>query len=183
MDFAHNEAGIAAVLAVAEGIAAGGAGRAAPITAIIGTAGDRPDDSLRGVARIAADHAQRVVIKETLHYLRGRDRAEVVAQFKAGLAEAGRPVADVPVYETETRALRAELAAVDGRGERPGSARVIVLMCHEERDAVNELIAELGGRRIDVAAELTELLPRLQERPRSDEGASSDLGERGTRSR
>ena len=48
VDFAHNEAGIAAVLDVAEGIAGGAAGRAAPITAIIGTAGDRPDDTLRG---------------------------------------------------------------------------------------------------------------------------------------
>ena len=40
VDFAHNEAGIAAVMDVAEGIAAGGAGRTAPITVIIGTAGD-----------------------------------------------------------------------------------------------------------------------------------------------
>ena len=43
----------AAVLDVAEGIAGGAAGRAAPITAIIGTAGDRPDDTLRGIGRIA----------------------------------------------------------------------------------------------------------------------------------
>ena len=48
VDFAHNEAGIGAVLDVAQGIAGGAAGRAAPITAIIGTAGDRPDDTLRG---------------------------------------------------------------------------------------------------------------------------------------
>ena len=52
VDFAHNEAGIAAVLDVAEGIAAGGAGGTAPITVIIGTAGDRPDDTLRGIGRI-----------------------------------------------------------------------------------------------------------------------------------
>ena len=35
-------------------IAGGAAGRAAPVTAIIGTAGDRPDDTLRGIGRIAA---------------------------------------------------------------------------------------------------------------------------------
>ena len=57
VDFAHNEAGVAAILDVAEGIAAGAAGRAAPITAIIGTAGDRPDDTLRGIGRIAAERA------------------------------------------------------------------------------------------------------------------------------
>ena len=66
VDFAHNEAGMAAVLDVAQGIAAGAAGRAAPITAIIGTAGDRPDDTLRGIGRIAAERAQRVAIKQTL---------------------------------------------------------------------------------------------------------------------
>ena len=75
VDFAHNEAGISAVLDVAEGIAAGAAGRAAPITAIIGTAGDRPDDTLRGIGRIAAQRAQRVAIKETRRYLRGRSEA------------------------------------------------------------------------------------------------------------
>ncbi len=47
VDFAHNEAGVGAILDVAEGIAGGAAGRTAPITAIIGTAGDRPDDTLR----------------------------------------------------------------------------------------------------------------------------------------
>ena len=52
VDFAHNEAGIAAILDVAEGIAGGAAGRATPITVIIGTAGDRPDDTLRGIGRI-----------------------------------------------------------------------------------------------------------------------------------
>ena len=74
VDFAHNEAGVGAVLDVAQGIAGGAAGRAAPITAIIGTAGDRPDDTLRGIGRIAAERAQRVAIKQTLKYLRGRDR-------------------------------------------------------------------------------------------------------------
>jgi cyanophycin synthetase len=64
VDFAHNEAGMSAVLDVAEGIAGGGAGRSAPITAIIGTAGDRPDDTLRGIGRIAGKRAQRVAIKD-----------------------------------------------------------------------------------------------------------------------
>jgi cyanophycin synthetase len=166
VDFAHNEAGLTAVLRVAEGIAAGGAGRASPITAIIGTAGDRPDDSLVGVGRIAGQHAQRVAIKESLHYLRGRTREDVVEQFRKGLAEAGYAIDTVPIYETETQALRTELTAARTDGARASAPRVIVLMCHEERDAVFKLIAELGGRPIDVTAELTELVPRLQERPR-----------------
>jgi cyanophycin synthetase len=160
VDFAHNEAGIAAVLDVAEGVAAGGAGRAAPVTAIVGTAGDRPDDTLRGLARIAAERAQRVAIKETQKYLRGRTRESVIGELLAGVRSAGRQTTDVPVYESETEALRAELA------DPGGPPRVIVLLCHEERDEVFRLLERLGARPIDVASELTELVPRLQERPR-----------------
>jgi hypothetical protein len=43
---------------------------------------------------------------------------------------------------------------------------VIVLMCHEQRDEVYELLAGVGARPVDVAAELGQLVPRLQGRPR-----------------
>ncbi len=170
VDFAHNEAGISAVLDVAEGIAGGAAGRAAPITIIIGTAGDRPDDTLRGIGRIAGERAQRIAIKETLQYLRGRSRASIIGELRAGIASAGRSTDDVPVYESETAALQGELnggnGPNDGRAERPDAPRVIVLMCHEERPAVLELLERVGARPVDIAAELTELVPRLQERTR-----------------
>ena len=78
----------------------------------------------------------------------------------AGVKAAGRSPSEVTVYETETAALRGELANGDGR------PRVIVLMCHEERDEVFELLGKLGAKPIDVASELTTLVPRLQERPR-----------------
>ena len=53
VDFAHNEAGLEALLDVADGIAGGGAARTSPVTLIVGTAGDRPDDTIRGIGRIA----------------------------------------------------------------------------------------------------------------------------------
>lgn len=161
VDFAHNEAGIAAVLDVAEGLAAGAAGRVAPVTCIIGTAGDRPDDTLRGIGRIAAQRAQRIAIKETRRYLRGRTEASVIGELLAGVTAGGGVAADVPIYESETVALRAEL-----NGQGPDTPRVIVLMCHEEREAVFELLSGLGARPIDVSDELTTLIPRLQDRPR-----------------
>jgi cyanophycin synthetase len=166
VDFAHNEAGLSAILDVAEGIAGGAAGRTSPITAIIGTAGDRPDDALRGIGRIAAERAQRVVVKETMAYLRGRTRESVVNELLAGVRSAGRPTDGITVYESETAALRGELAGrTTGLDGRPGAARVIVLMCHEERPDVFRLLDELGARPVDVASELTELVPRLQDRP------------------
>ena len=102
VDFAHNEAGVSVLLDVAQGIAGGRRGRARPVTLIIGTAGDRPDDTLRGIARIAGQRADHVVIKETRGYLRGRTAESVVGEFQAGLAEVGIDPRDVPVYESET---------------------------------------------------------------------------------
>ena len=169
VDFAHNEAGVAAILDVAEGIAAGAAGRAAPITVIIGTAGDRPDDTLRGIGRIAATRAQRVAIKQTLRYLRGRTAESVVGELLAGVKAGGIPVSEVPVYEDETQALQAELNGAPGAGAQAGRSdapRVIVLMCHQDREEVYKLLARLGARPVDVASELGQLVPRLQGRPR-----------------
>ncbi len=166
VDFAHNEAGLDALLDVAEGIAAGAAARTAPITAIIGTAGDRPDDSLRGIGRIAGRRAQRVVIKETVHYLRGRTRDAVVGELMAGVVSAGVPRDRVSVQPSETAALRTELTGTPADGSRADVRRVIVVMCHEERAEVFALLAELGARPIDVATQLTSLVPRLQDRPR-----------------
>jgi cyanophycin synthetase len=166
VDFAHNEAGLSAVLDVAEGIAAGAAGRTAPITAIIGTAGDRPEDTLRGIGRIAASRAQRVAIKQTLKYLRGRTPESVVGELLAGVKAGGGTPGEVPVYPDETSALRAELNGAGAGDGRPDAARVIVLMCHQERDDVYDLLAGVGARPVDVASELTTLVPRLQGRPR-----------------
>jgi hypothetical protein len=83
-----------------------------------------------------------------------------------GIRAAGHSTADVPVYESETEALRSELARNGEGAARPDAPRVIVLMCHEERTEVFALLNELGAKPIDVASELTTLIPRLQARPR-----------------
>ncbi|HET7676867.1 MAG TPA: Mur ligase family protein [Candidatus Limnocylindrales bacterium] len=156
VDFAHNEAGLTVVLDVAEGIASGGAGRRRPLTAIVGTAGDRPGDTLRGIGRIAAQRADRVAIKETLKYLRGSTREAVVGEILAGVVEGGGRRADVAVHESEAAALRAMLA------EPAPNGAVVVLMCHEDRDGVAALLREAGARPVDAADGLLDLVPRLQ---------------------
>ena len=129
VDFAHNEAGVAAILDVAEGIAAGAAGRAAPITAIVGTAGDRPDDTLRGIGRIAAERAQRVAIKQTLNYLRGRTAESVVGELLAGIEAGGgeprrRPGLPSPRPRpcAPSSTARPVTARTAGGSTRPGSS-------------------------------------------------------------
>jgi cyanophycin synthetase len=147
VDFAHNEAGISALLDVAEAIA-----RGRPVTAIIGTAGDRPDDTLRGIGRIAAERAQRVAIKESLEYLRGRSRESVIGEIRAGATTAGW-TDEIPVYVSETEALRGEL-------DRSGAEarEVIVLLCHEDRREIFELLGASGFNAVDAAAELSALV-------------------------
>ncbi|MCJ7711323.1 MAG: hypothetical protein MUQ32_10915, partial [Chloroflexi bacterium] len=166
VDFAHNEAGTEAILDVAEGLARGAPGSAAgdptggaagglaPITAIIGTAGDRPDDTLRGIGRLAAERAGRVAIKETLGYLRGREREGVVQMLRDGIAEGGMDASAVPVYETEAGALAAELtgSGAAATGDAPDAPRVIVLFCHEAREEVFALLEHLGARPLDAPA-------------------------------
>ena len=101
----------------------------------------------------------------------GGRRSRSSASCWPGVVEGGGDPATSPVYETEPEALRAELNGAAGTapdGGRVDGPRVIVLMCHEERDGVFRLLDDLGARPVDVASELTELVPRLQSRPRPD---------------
>jgi len=132
VDFAHNEAGLEALLDVGRAI-----GPTAQLTAVVGTAGDRPDDTLRGMGRIAARRVDRLVIKESLQYLRGRTREGVVGEIRAGARAAGWN-GEIPVYESEAAALAGEL---DLGREAPG---VVVLLCHEDRVGVFELLEDRG---------------------------------------
>jgi len=95
VDFAHNEAGVSAVLDVAEGIAGGAAGRASPITAIIGTAGDRPDDTLRGIGKIAGKKAILRSVDQGATFARINDDDH---QFAVGTHIAGDPRVEGRVY-------------------------------------------------------------------------------------
>jgi cyanophycin synthetase len=150
VDFAHNEAGLVALLDVAHAIAAGlrhEAGPAAEVVAVVGTAGDRPDDTLRGMGEIAAKRVDRLVLKETLKYLRGRSRESVVRELRAGAA-AGGWRDPLPLFESEAAALEAEL---DRDPERP---QALAMLSHSEREELFELLAERGFEPIASAAAL-----------------------------
>lgn len=155
VDFAHNEAGAEVLLDVAVAVArglAGASGMPAPVTVIVGLAGDRPVDTMRGVGRIAGRRAQRVVIKELLHYLRGRTREAIVGEIRAGAAEAGY-LDPIPVYESEPLAVAGELDL-----ELEDGPRVIAATVHEERSSVFRLLEERGFRPVSEPAQLAELL-------------------------
>jgi cyanophycin synthetase len=155
VDFAHNEAGVAVLLDVVEAVAhgIGEVGRRAPISAIVGLAGDRPDDTLHGVGKQVAERVDRFVQKEMLHYLRGRTRESVLGEIRAGAHDGGW-TGEIPVYIDEPTALAAEL----DRTEDTARPEVIVLLCHEDREGVYGLIAQRGLRPVDDPAELARLV-------------------------
>ncbi|MCA9858527.1 MAG: hypothetical protein KC438_02350 [Thermomicrobiales bacterium] len=118
VDFAHNEAGLEALLEFGRSICPAN-GR---LIAIIGTAGDRNDSSLIEIGRIATIGADLVIAKSTTRYLRGRTPEDLMNRYLAGI-RSGR---DVP-YETSDN----ELTAVQRALEIAKPGDVIAVMAHE----------------------------------------------------
>ena len=119
LDYAHNEVGLQHLLGLASGFRRDG-GR---IISIIGTAGDRTDDALREIGRLAAEASDEVIIKETRRYLRGRPSVEsMTALYEEGLRAGGDP--PHVVASDEPTALTIALEHL-----RPGD--VVAMMCIE----------------------------------------------------
>jgi UDP-N-acetylmuramyl tripeptide synthase len=131
VDFAHNPHGIAAIADVARLFPG------APRTILLGQAGDRDDAAIRDLARAAwALRPARVILKDLLNYLRGREPGEVPRLMREELLRAG--CADEAIYDggddiSATR-LALELA-------RPGD--LLLLLVHEKQREVLEMMAEL----------------------------------------
>ena len=131
VDYVHNEAGLAHLLAFA-GHPRRAGGR---LIAIVVTAGDRPYATLRGLGRLAGAGADLVWIKETARYLRGRTPAVMNALFAAGVDAARLAPGQYTVAPDEITALTGALAAA-----RDGDA--IAMMCLEQQAEVLALLAE-----------------------------------------
>ena len=154
VDFAHNEAGTEAILDVAAAIAGGAAGP--------GGAGHRDHRHRRRPAgRHAArasggsrpTKAQRVAIKETLDYLRGRDAREHHRRRSAPASpRAAWTRRRCPSTRPRRRPSRRSSSGSSGAASTNGRAdapRVVVLFCHAEREDVFALLDRLGARQVD----------------------------------
>ncbi|HYJ61221.1 MAG TPA: Mur ligase family protein [Actinomycetota bacterium] len=150
LDYAHNEAGMRGLTEILRGLRPSGA----LIWLTIGTAGDRTDEILRGFALHAALGSDRLLIGELPRYLRGRSRADVVEQLRAGAALAGRT--DVPVYDDELRALQASFAA-----SSPGDVVGVTIL--SKRDEAFRWLRRRGARPL-APADVTRLARRAAAR-------------------
>jgi hypothetical protein len=160
VDFAPNAGGVGVLIDVAEAIAGTrgvgrgvGKGGRALVTFIVGLAGDRPDDTLRGVGRQVAARTDRFVQKEMLHYLRGRTRESVLGEIREGAAEGGW-TGEIPLYVDEPTAVAAELDRTEGVTK----PEVIVLLCHEDREGVFDLLARRKLEPVNDPAQLARLV-------------------------
>lgn len=132
IDYAHNEVGLRYLLELASGYR----GEGGRLTAIIGTAGDRTDDALRELGRLAASAGDRVLVKETQRYLRGRASAdEMNALFLEGIEAGGNPPHEI--VRSELEAVEVALADL-----KPGD--VMAMMCIEEGPVVRQRLGERG---------------------------------------
>jgi UDP-N-acetylmuramyl tripeptide synthase len=105
------------------------------LVAVIGSAGDRPDDALIELGRMAGAAADKVIGKDTVKYLRGRETGDIPALLTRGVNEAG--VNDFAVFPSEYAAFTEALdfAEVDD---------AIVIMCIEDIDQVLARLGEIG---------------------------------------
>lgn len=132
MDLAHNEAGLEALLEIMEGVRR----PEARLMLGLGAVGDRTDELIDALGEIGAKGSDVVAIGHKERYLRARTMDEIDGLLRAGAARVG--VTDIATYTTEVECLAALVAQA-----RAGD--VIGLMCHAERQAAYDWIADHGG--------------------------------------
>jgi cyanophycin synthetase len=136
IDFAHNEAGMTGLLEVARALA-----KRRHVRLAMGTAGDRTDEILHGLGRVAGG-ADDLCIAEKVHYLRGRDREEMNEILRAGAREGG--------YEGEIPAEPHEMAALHTLLGRAKRGDVVVVMAHVERTELFDWLTANGFRSVGI---------------------------------
>ncbi len=134
VDYAHNEQGLQVLLSFARQMA----GETGRVSAIVGTAGDRQDAQLRGLGTIGAELADRLYLKETGRYLRGREPGEVTALMCEGVKASRHPDRLAGTFEGEHAALVSALLDSEA-----GDA--IAIMCLEEQLTVLRELRDRGA--------------------------------------
>jgi UDP-N-acetylmuramyl tripeptide synthase len=122
------------------GPSTGGPGTRGRLALLLGHAGNRQNDDIEDLARIAAEFKpDLVVVKENEGHLRGREQGEVPRIIRAALLRAGLPESAVPLRMSEVEAAR---CALDW--SRPGD--VVLLLMHSAA-ARAEVLAMLEATR------------------------------------
>src|SRR5690606_25263144 len=104
-----------------------------------GTAGDRRDDDHINLGKIAATEGDKVYLKCTTGYERGRTAAEIVGLMRAGVQSVGREQRIAGEFPSECEAVEAALGALH-------TGDMLAVMCLSEFDAIRSAILRRGGQ-------------------------------------
>lgn len=131
VDYAHNVVGLRHLLGFGRGLVTG-SGR---LVAVIGTAGDRPDRDFVELGRLAGTFADRVVVKDTLSFLRGREPGQAIELMLAGVADTG--AVDTQTAADEYEGFESAIAGI-------GAGDVVVVMAVQEADRILAHLDKVG---------------------------------------
>ncbi len=139
-DYAHNVAGVTALARFGQqllqrhgerGAAGDDAAKTGRLIFVLGGPGDRGDDQIREIGRLAGAAADLVLLHEEERYLRGREPGEITELYRAGaVAGAGSP--------DRIKAFPDELAALDAALAEVQTGDVVLVAAHAERDRMLE---------------------------------------------
>jgi cyanophycin synthetase len=130
LDFAHNPAGLRALLPIAASLPA----RRRAL--VIGQAGDRSDDDIREFAEAARElRFDRVLIKRMDGHARGREPGGAAAILRQAFRDQGYPAQSLASLKTELGAAQAAL-----RWARPGD--MVLFLSHEHRERTRAYFAQ-----------------------------------------
>jgi len=133
IDYAHNAHGMSALVGMAQSIPANRR------LVMLGQAGDRDDGAIRDFARAAWElRPDRVVVKDTDQYLRGRDLGEVPGLLADELTRLGTPSSSIYRAPDEIDGVRDAL-----KWARQGD--LLVLAVHQDRRQVLGLFDRMGS--------------------------------------
>ncbi len=131
VDFAHNPHGCEALITMASKMPA------ERRLIILGQAGDRDNESILEMVRVCWNaRPDRILVKEMLPFLRGREPGEIPALIHQELTRVGAPEDAIGHAGSELEAIHEALAWA-----KPGD--LLLLLVHAERKAVLELMAKL----------------------------------------
>ena len=130
LDYAHNEAGVAALMNFGRRLQASRDGR---LIVLLGGPGDRLDAQILAQGKTAGASADLLLLHEEERYLRGREPGETAALYRKGALDGGLAPQQIHEFASEIEALREAF-----RLARAGD--VILAAAHAQRD---EMLAAL----------------------------------------
>ena len=134
VDFAHNEAGVEHLLELASScLGSGGV-----LRTVAGSAGDRPDESIRAMIQMSARASTGgVYLRETKKYLRGRESNDALNElYTEALKDVGAVATGI--WPTELEATQQAIAD-------SGAGDVVAIMAYEQAGAIRDWLLETGA--------------------------------------